>query len=123
MTQIQAPDPTTGLDWIEVGPLMAIPPLGARVVKHPSGEIAVFRNREDEVFALRNHCPHRGGPLSEGIVCERRVYCPLHNWGIALETGSALAPDEGETAPRVLTMARYSSACQGVGVPLDGARG
>jgi len=98
MTQTQAPDSTTGLDWIEVGPLMAIPPLGARVVRHPSGEIAVFRNREDEVFALRNHCPHRGGPLSEGIVCERRVYCPLHNWGIALETGSALAPDEGETA-------------------------
>ena len=87
-----------GLQWIEVGALEAIPPLGARIVEHPQGDIAVFRNRADEVFALRDRCPHRGGPLSQGIVCERKVYCPLHNMGIALDTGQAIAPDEGETA-------------------------
>lgn len=89
---------TDALEWVEVGPLDAIPPLGARVVRHPQGDIAIFRNRQDEVFALRDCCPHRGGPLSQGIVCERRVYCPLHNMGIALDTGCAIAPDEGTTS-------------------------
>ncbi|MDP1681454.1 MAG: nitrite reductase small subunit NirD [Burkholderiales bacterium] len=81
--------------WIEVGSVSDIPKDGARVVKTPLGDIAVFRNMQDEVFALRDKCPHKGGPLSQGIIYGRTVACPLHNWNIALETGIAVAPDEG----------------------------
>ncbi|MBT9612772.1 MAG: nitrite reductase small subunit NirD [Burkholderiales bacterium] len=81
--------------WIEVGAISDIPKDGARVVKTPLGDIAVFRNLQDEVFALRDKCPHKGGPLSQGIIYGRTVACPLHNWSIALETGIAVAPDEG----------------------------
>jgi len=73
-----------------------IPRLGARVVKTAAcGDIAVFRNAEDEVFALQDKCPHKGGPLSQGIVFGRRVACPLHNWTIELADGCAMAPDSG----------------------------
>ncbi len=82
-------------DWIEVGTLEDIPKLGARVVKTASGDIGVFRTADDEVFALRNSCPHKGGPLSEGIVHGKHVTCPLHNWNISLDSGEAVAPDEG----------------------------
>lgn len=82
-------------DWIEVGQLDEIPKLGARIVRTDEGDIAVFRNAEDEVFALRDRCPHRGGPLSQGIVNGRKVTCPLHNWNIYLDSGEAVAPDEG----------------------------
>jgi len=81
--------------WIEVGSVEDIPRDGARVVKTPLGDIAVFRNMADEVFALRDKCPHKGGPLSQGIIFGRTVACPLHNWNIALETGIAVAPDVG----------------------------
>ena len=82
-------------DWIAVGSIGDIPQLGSRVVKTPQGDIAVFRNAEDEVFALLNRCPHKGGPLSEGIVYGRTVACPLHNWCMELNTGQVVAPDEG----------------------------
>jgi nitrite reductase (NADH) small subunit len=82
-------------EWMEVGKIEDIPRLGARVINTPEGDIGVFRNAEDEVFALRDHCPHKGGPLSQGIVHGSRVTCPLHNWNIELETGEAVAPDEG----------------------------
>ncbi len=82
-------------NWIEVGKVDDIPHLGSRVVQSPEGAIALFRNSEDEVFALRNKCPHKGGPLSEGIVSGRRVTCPLHNWVMELESGSAVVPDVG----------------------------
>jgi nitrite reductase (NADH) small subunit len=72
-----------------------IPPLGARVVKSACGDIALFRNAEDEVFALDDKCPHKGGPLSQGIVYGRKVACPLHNWNVQLEDGCAVAPDQG----------------------------
>lgn len=81
--------------WIEVGNLEDIPPLGARVVETPSGDIAVFRAADDEIFALRDKCPHKGGPLSQGIISGKRVACPLHDWKIHLETGHAVAPDTG----------------------------
>ena len=81
--------------WIEVGSINDIPKLGARVVETPKGNIAVFRNAEDEVFALRDKCPHKGGPLSQGIVHGKRVACPLHDWKIHLDSGMAVAPDEG----------------------------
>lgn len=81
--------------WHRVCDLADIPRLGARVVSTAQGNIAVFRNDHDEVFALRDRCPHKGGPLSQGIVFGRHVACPLHNWTIALEDGCAVAPDKG----------------------------
>ena len=85
------------MDWIKVAALEDIPRLGARVVQSAHGDIAVFRNDEDEVFALLDKCPHRGGPLSQGLVYGRFVACPLHNWQISLVDGEAFAPDKGCT--------------------------
>jgi nitrite reductase (NADH) small subunit len=81
--------------WIEIGTLDDIPRQGARVVRRADGDIAVFRTLEDNVFALRDQCPHKGGPLSQGIVHGNKVACPLHDWKIHLDTGIAVAPDEG----------------------------
>jgi nitrite reductase (NADH) small subunit len=82
-------------DWIEIGRVVDIPSQGARVVRTPQGDVAVFRTATDEIFALRDRCPHKGGPLSQGIVSGKTVTCPLHNWNIALDTGEAVAPDQG----------------------------
>ena len=84
-------------NWVEVGSVEDIPPLGARVVKNGEQEIAVFRNTRDEIFAVNDECPHRKGKLSQGIVHDKSVTCPLHNWKIDLTTGEAIAPDEGCT--------------------------
>jgi nitrite reductase (NADH) small subunit len=81
--------------WLEVCDLGDIPKLGARVVNHGDLAIAVFRNADDEVFALEDRCPHKGGPLSQGIVHGKRVTCPLHGWNIELIAGCAVAPDVG----------------------------
>ncbi len=81
--------------WIEIGAVTDIPRLGSRVVRREGGDIALFRTGEDEVFALLNRCPHKGGPLSEGIVYGRSVACPLHNWCLELHSGQVQAPDEG----------------------------
>ena len=83
--------------WRKICALTDIPQLGARVVKRPNGDIAIFRNNEDEVFAVLDKCPHKGGPLSQGLVFEKTVACPLHGWIINLETGDAMAPDNGST--------------------------
>lgn len=80
---------------IEVCRLDEIPRQGARVVTTPKGDVAIFRTVDDEVFALRDKCPHKGGPLSQGIVHGKRVTCPLHNWVIELADGQAVAPDKG----------------------------
>jgi nitrite reductase (NADH) small subunit len=82
---------------MDVGRLDDIPRLGARVVRTDAGDVAVFRTADDQVFALRDRCPHKGGPLSQGIVYDRRVACPLHNWVISLETGEATGADTGCT--------------------------
>lgn len=82
-------------DWVEIGNIDDIPRLGARVVSTADGDIAVFRTAEDEIFALRDKCPHKGGPLSQGIVSGKWVACPLHDWKINLDSGLAVAPDEG----------------------------
>ncbi len=81
--------------WFDIGPIEKIPSRGARLVKTPRRDIAVFRTASDEIFALENRCPHRGGPLSEGIVHGRKVACPLHNWIIDLENGEATGADGG----------------------------
>jgi nitrite reductase (NADH) small subunit len=84
-------------NWIEVGRMQEIPVLGSRVVRTGHGIIAVFRAGDDALFALDDHCPHKGGPLSQGIVYGHTVACPLHNWCIELATGCAVAPDQGAT--------------------------
>ena len=84
--------------WSRVCRIEEIPMLGARVLEraHASGDnVAVFRTANDRVFALRDRCPHKGGPLSQGIVFGESVACPLHGWNIDLDSGCAHAPDRG----------------------------
>ena len=85
-------------DWKRICSVDEIPRLGSRVVKSAGVDIAVFRNAEDEVFAMHDKCPHKGGPLSQGIVHGRRVTCPLHGWNIGLDDGQAVTPDVGHTS-------------------------
>jgi nitrite reductase (NADH) small subunit len=85
-------------EWIPICRVEDIPVLGARRVARAQGmDVAVFRNDQDQVFALLDRCPHKGGPLSQGIVFGTSVACPLHNWTIGLDSGCARAPDEGCT--------------------------
>ena len=84
------------MSFVDVGALEDIPVRGARVLKTKQGCVAVFRTHEDKVFALDDRCPHKGGPLSEGIVHGDAVTCPLHNWVISLVTGEAQGADEGQ---------------------------
>ena len=84
--------------WKAICSVEDIPALGARRVARPVGlDVAVFKNAAGEVFALLDRCPHKGGPLSQGIVFGNSVACPLHNWTIGLCDGQAAAPDEGCT--------------------------
>ncbi len=85
----------TAAGWKMICALEDIPRLGSRVVKSAAGDIAIFRTSEDEVFALHDKCPHKGGPLSQGIVHGRQVTCPLHGWKTRLDSGEAVAPDVG----------------------------
>lgn len=84
-------------NWTKIAPLTDIPKLGSRVVRSPKGDIAIFRTAEDKVFALHDKCPHKGGPLSQGIVYGEKVACPLHGWKIGLADGNAEEPDVGHT--------------------------
>ena len=81
--------------WVDIGTIDDIPRRGARCVKTPQGKIGVFRTHDDRIYAIEDHCPHKGGPLSQGIVHGAAVTCPLHNWAISLDTGKALGADEG----------------------------
>ena len=83
-------------DWKTICRVDDIPVLGARRVRRVAGaDVAVFRTADDRVFALLDRCPHKGGPLSQGIVFGEHVACPLHNWAISLVDGEARAPDIG----------------------------
>ena len=85
-------------DWKAICLVTDIPRLGARRVARPQGvAVALFRTADDRVFALLDRCPHKGGPLSQGIVFGSSVACPLHNWTIELADGQARAPDAGCT--------------------------
>ncbi len=86
------------MSWIDIGHIDDIPLRGARKVKTKDGCIAVFRTDEATVFATSNTCPHKQGPLNEGIVHGTKVTCPLHNWVFDLETGEAQGADEGRIA-------------------------
>jgi nitrite reductase (NADH) small subunit len=83
-------------DWKLICAVDDIPVLGSRRVARAQGAaVAVFRNAQDKIFALLDRCPHKGGPLSQGIVFGESVACPLHNWTISLDSGQARAPDHG----------------------------
>ena len=81
--------------FVDIGSLNDIPAQGARLVKTAQGCVAVFRTADDRVFALEDRCPHKGGPLSEGIVHGTSVTCPLHNWVFDMNTGEAQGADQG----------------------------
>jgi nitrite reductase (NADH) small subunit len=84
--------------WVDVCAVDDVPVQGARVVRRArGGDLALFRTVDGRVFALRDRCPHKGGPLSQGIVHGDRVSCPLHAWSIGLADGAAAAPDVGCT--------------------------
>lgn len=82
--------------WVDIGAVADIPKRGARLIKAAGGCIAVFRTGDDRVFALEDRCPHKGGPLSQGIVHGHKVSCPLHDAVISLETGLVEGPDDGQ---------------------------
>ncbi len=84
--------------WVKIGNLSDVPRRGARCVKSGAVTIAIFRTADDRVFALEDRCPHKQGPLSQGIVHDGCVTCPLHNWVISLESGEAQGADSGRTA-------------------------
>lgn len=86
------------MSWIDIGALDDVPLRGARLLKTRAGCVAVFRTDTDEVFATADTCPHKGGPLSEGIVHGQKVTCPLHSWVFDLNTGVAQGADEGSIA-------------------------
>lgn len=81
------------MSWVDIGALDAVPERGARVLKTAMGCVAVFRTGSEEVFAVSDTCPHKAGPLSEGIVHGQSVTCPLHNWVFDLNTGEAQGED------------------------------
>ena len=82
-------------EWKMICRVEDIPQLGSRVLASAEGNIAVFRTSSDAVFALRDQCPHKGGPLSQGLVHGDQVTCPMHGWKLRLESGEAVAPDVG----------------------------
>jgi nitrite reductase (NADH) small subunit len=114
----------TQSDWLKICTVDDIPALGSRVIRRAAGpDVALFRTESDRVFALLDRCPHKGGPLSQGIVHGERVACPLHGFNIELGDGVALPPDEGCT-PRfeirrdadVIYLKRSELASIGVGL-------
>jgi nitrite reductase (NADH) small subunit len=86
------------MTWHDVGAAASVPVRGARVVRIGAHDIALFRTGTGKIYALRDRCPHRGGPLSQGIVHGERVTCPLHDWIIDLASGQATGVDVGCTA-------------------------
>lgn len=102
----------SAMNWTPIGMLADIPQRGARCVDTPQGKIGIFRTAEDQVFAIEDHCPHKGGPLSQGIVHGAAVTCPLHNWVFSLETGKAQGADVGsvKTIPVKVEGGRISIA-------------
>ncbi|MFC7704498.1 nitrite reductase small subunit NirD [Plastorhodobacter daqingensis] len=107
------------MSWLDIGALEDIPRRGARLVKTVHGCVAVFRSHDDQVFALDDRCPHKGGPLSEGIVHGHAVTCPLHGMVIGLTDGRATAATGGAEGAAVTT---YPARVEGGRILLDAAR-
>lgn len=104
------------MSWIDIGALDDVPKRGARVIKTAKGCVAVFRTGDDQVFAMNDSCPHKGGPLSEGIVHGHSVTCPLHNWVFSLETGMAQGADEGQVETYALQVENGRILLDGAGL-------
>lgn len=81
--------------WTRVCHVSDIPSRGGRVAKVGETELAIFRLSHGAILAVENRCPHRNGKLSEGIVADHTVICPLHGWRINLVSGEAVTPDKG----------------------------
>jgi nitrite reductase (NADH) small subunit len=107
--------------FVDIGALADIPQRGARVVKSPYGDIAVFHTANGGVFAVRDRCAHKGGPLSQGIVHGDAVTCPLHNWVFSLRTGEAQGTDKGcvKTVPVRIENGRVLIAPQALAPSAD----
>ena len=90
--------------WTDVGAVTDIPVRGARRVPTLDGDVAIFRTGDGRVFALMDRCPHKGGPLSQGIVHGHAVACPLHNWSIELATGEPMGADQGKGCAPVVPL-------------------
>ena len=99
-------------DWVDVCAVDDVPAPGARRFRVGTTTVALLRPDGERVFALEDRCPHKGGPLSEGIVHGTSVTCPLHNWVFDLATGLAQGADEG----RVPT---YAAKVEGGRIFLD----
>ena len=84
-------------NWTEVTPLDSIPALGSRIIETSTDNIAIFKGKDNTIYAIKDACPHKNGPLSQGIMHGDSVTCPLHNWKISLTSGKALGADEGCT--------------------------
>ncbi len=83
------------IKWYRVASAGAIPANEGRRVQFGEQTLALF-NLDGEYCAVENKCPHKGGPLADGIVAGKAVFCPLHNWKINLENGCALSGGTGQ---------------------------
>ncbi len=83
------------LKWYPVAEEGSIPLREGRRVLYREHEVALFNLGGTEYLAVDNRCPHKSGPLADGIVSGKSVFCPLHTWKISLETGCALSGGEG----------------------------
>jgi nitrite reductase (NADH) small subunit len=81
--------------WLDAGPVDAIPCPGARRLHTEHGDIALVRTGSNTVYAIGDKCPHKGGPLSQGMVFGEKLQCPTHGLVVDLMTGVAVAPDTG----------------------------
>ena len=92
------------IPWTDVGAVTDVPLRGSRRVPTADGDIAIFRTGDGRVFALKDKCPHKGGPLSQGIVHGHAVTCPLHSWNIELATGEVMGADRGKGCAPVVPL-------------------
>jgi len=87
---LQTPEMPEGRTGISLGPISLIPRGQGRCFSVGHFRIAVFRHRDDAVFALENACPHQGGPLADGVIGAGMVVCPLHAHRFRLADGSGV---------------------------------
>lgn len=82
--------------WIDICALEDIAVMGVRIVRRPLGQdIAIFRNEEEQVFALLDECPHKKAPLSQGGIAGSSVTCAVHQWEIGLHDGCVRGGNQG----------------------------
>ena len=87
------------MSWVHITRAENIPLREGRAVKLDGEEIAIF-NLGGKFLAVANRCPHRDGPLADGIVSGESVVCPLHAWKICLHTGAVQRPQEQDACVR-----------------------